>query len=300
MRSQHPQLLRAISYYLQYIIIRFFAFFLEVLPISFGMWLGKRVGDLTFFFMARRRKIALDNVQTAFGDTLSKAEKRIIARSAFQSITISLIELFTVKRIKANVNDHITVFGKEHIEQALAKGKGVVFAVSHLGSWEYLCLIPFITGNDFTVVVKKARNPFLNNYINYLRRVMTIEPVDKENAVRPMLKELRKNHVVAILIDQWAGDEGLWVDFFNTKTSTTSVPAKLATRTGCAIIPGYCLRKSSGKYEIHIYPAVPLDQKDEGGEKRTTEKLNKLLEEKIREYPNQWLWGHRRWKKKPS
>jgi len=288
------------SYYLQYIIIRFFAFFLCVMPISFSMWVGKRAGDFIFFCMARLRNIALDNIHKAFGNTLSETDKRDIARASFQSIAISIIELFMVKRIEVNIDKHFTLLGKEHLEQAFRQGKGVVLVMSHLGSWEYLSFLPYMTGQDFTAVVKNARNPYLNEYINHLRRLMTVRPIEKDNSVRPILKELKNNHGVAIVIDQWAGDEGLWLDFFGVKTSTTSIPARLAKKTGCALVPAYCLRKSLGKYEIHAHPALPLDPEDENCEKGTTEKLNRLLEEQIRKNPKQWLWGHRRWKKKPS
>jgi len=270
------------------------------MPLSFSMWFAKHAGNLVFFCGARRRKIALHNVHMAFGNTLSETNKRNIARASFQNIAISLIELFLIKKIKTSIDDRITIFGNEHLEQAFAQRKGVVLVISHLGSWEYLSFLPRITGQKWTVVIKNARNPYLAEYIKQLRLLTAVRPVDKDNAVRPMLTELKNNRGVGILIDQWAGDEGLWVDFFNTKTSTTSIPAKLAIKTGCALIPGYCLRTSLGKYEIHIHPAVLLDQEDENREKRTTEKLNKLLEEQIRKNPEQWFWGHRRWKEKPS
>ena len=112
------------------------------------------------------------------------------------------------------------------------------------------------------------------------------------------LSELRNNHGVAIVIDQWAGTEGLWIDFFGTATSTTSLPARLAKKTGCALVPIYCLRKAIGQYEIHMLPAVPVPD-DPDWEIRTTKRLNELLESQIRRYPEQWSWSHKRWKSKP-
>ena len=165
------------SYYLQYIIIRFLAFFLSIMPISFSMWAGKRAGDFIFFCVSRLRNIALDNIHKAFGNTLSETAKRDIARASFQSIALSTVELFTVKKITVNIDKHFTILGNEHLEQAFRQGKGVVLVISHLGSWEYLSFLPYITGQDWTVVVKNARNPYLNEYIKRLRIVTTVRTI---------------------------------------------------------------------------------------------------------------------------
>jgi KDO2-lipid IV(A) lauroyltransferase len=131
-----------------------------------------------------------------------------------------------------------------------------------------------------------------------MRRVMTVVPVGKDNSIRTILQELKRGHGVAILIDQWAGDEGLWIDFFNVGTSTTSIPARLAERTDCALVPAYCLRKEPGYYEIHLEEPIEWDTSRTDWENHITVKLNEALEKQIREHPEQWLWGHRRWKEK--
>lgn len=273
---------------------------MRMLPVSFSDWIGRRAGDVIFFSMSRRRRVAVDNVRKAFGDSLPEANIRDIARVAFQSMSVSLIELFLIKKMRVKAEENFLILGKENLEKAFAQGKGVVLVISHLGAWEYLSFLPYLTGRDWAVVVKDVRNPYLNDYIKRLRLLTTVVPIEKINSMRPILRELRENHGVAILIDQWAGAEGLWLEFFSVKTSTTSIPTRLAKKTGCALIPAYCLRGSLGKYEIHIHPPVPLDPGDENWERVTTEKLNSLLEEQIKKYPEQWLWGHRRWKKKPS
>ncbi len=109
--------------------------------------------------------------------------------------------------------------------------------------------------------------------------------------------ELRANHLVAILIDQWAGDEGLRGRFFGEETSTTSIPVRLSMKTGCALIPAYCIRTGSGRYKISIMPEVAIQGETENDwEAQTTDALNRLLEEQILRYPEQWIWTHRRWK----
>ena len=106
--------------------------------------------------------------------------------------------------------------------------------------------------------------------------------------------------MVAVLIDQWGGKEGLWIDFFGAPTSTTSLPSRLAKKTGCLLVPAYCLRKGIAQYEIQILPQVPLPLNESDWETNVTQRLNEILESHIRQYPEQWSWAHRRWKPKPE
>ena len=117
--------------------------------------------------------------------------------------------------------------------------------------------------------------------IDSLRREIGSVPILKTNAIRPTLTALRQNHGVGVLIDQWDGSGGIWIDFFGKATSTTSLPARLAKKTGCALIPIYCLRREIGQSEIQVLPEVPLS----GGpdwEFGTTGRLNEILESRIR------------------
>ena len=133
------------------------------------------------------------------------------------------------------------LLGNEFLEEAFLKEHGVVLVISHLGSWEYLSFLPYFTKRPWSVVVKNIKNPYVDKAIDAMRRVMTVNPISKDNSVRAIFQELKAGHGVAILVDQWAGDDGLWVDFFDTKTSTTSIPARLSEKTGCALVSAYCL-----------------------------------------------------------
>ena len=122
----------------------------------------------------------------------------------------------------------------------------------------------------------------------------------KKNAIRGTLAALRENRVVAVLIDQWAGSEGLWIDFMGSLTATTSLPSRLAAKTGCELVPAYCLRTGTGQYEIQVLPAISVSSEEKDWEKNVTQRLNENLGNYIRLYPEQWSWGHRRWKAKPE
>ncbi|MDD5217057.1 MAG: lysophospholipid acyltransferase family protein [Candidatus Omnitrophica bacterium] len=287
-------------YYIQYLLVRLVILFAGLLPLEATCWIAKRVSDLAYLVMAERRKIATGNVRKAFGTTLAEAEIRKIARHSFRHIGISFVELFLVPKLIKNAKDRFLFTGLEHLQAAFAKGKGVLFVISHVGSWEYLSFLPYLQDAPSSVVVKSIKNPYLDREIDRLRRMMTVIPVPKKTASKKIFSDLRQNRLVAILIDQWSGAEGLWTPFFGVETSTTSIPARVAQKTGCALIPGYCIRKKTGFYEIQFHPEVPLQGNGQSCERETTEMLNRLLEAQIRKYPEQWTWGHRRWKPKPS
>jgi len=288
------------SYWLQYLLVRFLALLATVLPVEISHRLACGFGTLSYWILGKRRKIALENITTAFGDSLPAGRTKEIARSAFQSAALSMMELFTVEKIKKEAAARFKLFGNEFLEEAFLKKQGVVLVISHLGSWEYLSFLPFFTNRPWSVVVKNIKNPYLDKAIDSMRRVMTVNPISKDNSVRAIFQELKAGHGVAILVDQWAGDEGLWVDFFDTKTSTTSIPARLSERTGCALVSAYCLRTTPGHYEIHIEKPIVHDMAQAGWENTITQDLNEVLERQILTHPEQWLWGHRRWKNKPD
>ncbi|MBI2094876.1 MAG: lysophospholipid acyltransferase family protein [Candidatus Omnitrophica bacterium] len=271
---------------------------LRLVPLPVSGWIFERAGDLFYFCSPGRRKIAMDNLSIAYGDALSARQKRRIARKCFQSGALSILELFLIKKMKKGASRRFTITGESHFEGALSRGRGIVFVASHLGSWEYIGYPGYLRGVPRAVIVKKLKNDYLNRTIDGLRREIETLPIPKVNAIRRTLSELRRNHGVAVVIDQWAGSEGIWMNFFGRATSTTSLPARLAQKTGAALIPIYCLRKKIGRYEIRALPEVKIPDGPDW-ERQTTERLNEILETQIRQTPEQWSWGHKRWKPKP-
>ncbi len=281
------------------LVARLIARILFLLPFPVSTWLACRAGDAIYFLVPSRRRIVFENLERAFGTSLTPRRKAEIARRSFRNMAVSAVELFLIPKMLPEASARITLRNPSVLEEAFRQGKGVILVIAHLGSWEYLSFLPFLTGQRWSVIVKGIKNPYLDRDVTDLRCQMKVNPVPKKdkNAVKLIMKELKQNHGAAILIDQWAGPDGVWVDFFGAPTSTTSVPARLAQRVGTPMVPAYCIRKGPGHYEIQIDDPVPAAG---CGELEITQRLNGLLERKIREYPEQWLWMHRRWKPKPG
>lgn len=291
--------LRLLIYALESYGVRFLARVSSLLSFETIDGLARRIGDFVFFAGGSRKKTARDNIERAFGTVLSPQERQALLKASYRHVALALMELYTIPRLRDKAAGRITFSGLEHLDKAFAAGKGVIYVISHIGSWELLAFLPYLQHYPCSVVVKNIKNPFLDERTNDLRRMLALNPIHKKNSSKTILRELKENRLVAVLIDQWAGREGIWCDFFGSPTSTTSIPARLAKKTGAALIPARCVRTGPGYYRIENDPPVPLEEGLDW-EYKTTLKLNRLLEESILKYKDQWIWGHKRWKKKPD
>ncbi|MBI4971691.1 MAG: lysophospholipid acyltransferase family protein [Candidatus Omnitrophica bacterium] len=279
----------------EYLLLRGFAALVNGLPVTVSTWIARSMGGFVFFLLPKRKRVALGNLTIAYGDSLTVPEKEKIAQESVRNFATSLMEFFRMPSMIEEAQKRFEFEGTEILDHVFAKGKGAILVISHLGSWEYLGFLPYLKGYPCSVVVRETRNPYIYKWIQQLRMETNLNPIPKKSAVRGILSELKKNHLVAILIDQWAGREGVIVDLFNKPTRTTSIPVRLAKRTGAALVPGYCLRTAPGKYKIIIRPEISVEGNSDW-EQATTQKLNRSLEKEILAYPQQWIWTHQRWK----
>jgi KDO2-lipid IV(A) lauroyltransferase len=198
---------------------------------------------------------------------------------------------------KTNVHQWIRYEGFEHFEEAKRRGKGVLFATGHLGNWELSAYAHALMTEPMHVVVRPLDNPRIDRLVEQRRSGSGNRIIGKKELLRGVLKALAANEAVGILLDQNAGlDDGVFVDFFGLKASANVGFTKLAQRTGAAVIPGFAVwSPAERRYILRFYPIVEMT----GDVIADTQALQKALEAAIREYPDQWLWIHRRWKTRP-
>ena len=216
----------------------------------------------------------------------------------YRSIARMLVSFARFPKIRRqNISKWIRYEGLEHFEQALSRGKGVLFATGHLGNWELSAFAHAFMAAPMQVVVRPLDNPMIDRLVERYRGLSGNTILSKRDFARPMLKALARNEAVGILVDQNAGlEEGVFVDFFGHKACVSPSFAKLAARTGAAVIPGFAIWKEvEGRYVLKFYPPVEIS----GDAKADTQRIQSALEMAIREHPGEWLWLHRRWKTRP-
>ena len=245
----------------------------------------------------RLRRTALRNLAMALPELGADGHTRI-ADGVFASIARLLVAFARFPRMRGErVKRWIRYEGYEHFERAAARGKGVLFATAHLGNWELSAFAHALLSAPMHVVVRPLDNPLIDRLVARRRALSGNRLIEKKDFARPILAALRRNEAVGVLVDQNAAPEsGVFVDFFGVPACAATGMARLAARSGAAVIPGFALwQGEEQRYVLRFYPPVEIT----GDAEKDTAELQKVLENVIREHPDQWLWIHRRWKTRP-
>ncbi len=191
--------------------------------------------------------------------------------------------------------------GSKAIREALDNGKGALVVSAHMGNWEYGGAWGAANGYPVSYVVASQANPGIEEIIDDIRRSSGIEIIKKANAARGILDGLKRNRLIAIMMDQDAHDAGVFVPFFDRPASTPRGAATFALKTGAPIFIMLTHRAGNGKTRVEFVP-VPVEKTKDKQEdiRRITAWITARLEQGIRENPEQWLWLHRRWKTQPK
>jgi Kdo2-lipid IVA lauroyltransferase/acyltransferase len=291
--------------FLQYVVLKGFSLCVNLLPEGFSLWLGRTLGKVAYSLDWEHRKVALENLQIAFGQEKSEKEIRSIARTTFQNLGMMAIEFLRIPKMDADrFKANLEIEGLANFERVRDNKKGMLLLLSHFGNWELMGLLTKGLGSQVMVIAKPVKkNTRVDRMITEVREASGIEVVSSQKASRKILQALSQNRMVGLLIDQRAKrSEGVMADFFGRKAPTTPALAVLGMRTGAPILPLYLLRDGNGKYRLMI--KEPLELVQTGNVKddvlANTELINRSLEEMIRRYPEQWFWVHRRWERRKS
>jgi len=270
---------------------------LAVFPLRFGEFLG----SLLFYLWRSRRKIAIENIEKS-GVRGQGLGARDIAKETFRNLGRSFTEIVKIYYgIGSGIIDSVKIEGVENLDNARAKGKGILFITGHCGNWELMAtasakLLPS------SGIARKIKNPYINKFIERVRQRYGTSVIYKKGALKAVMKVLKNNESVGILMDQAVlSDEGYVIDFLGRGAWTTKMPALIARKTGAVVLPAFIHRTDKG-HKITIYPEVELSAiaDKEKAVIEDTKKFSGFIERYIKEHPSEWLWIHRRWKRVKS
>lgn len=266
-------------------------------------WLGRRIGDLGYLVLRRRRQVALENLRHAFPG-LSAAERRRLCRGSYRHLGVLVVELCALlTRPVDRFLERVTVEGREHLDGVMARHGRALILTAHVGNWELLTAAHLLTAYRLAVVVRPLDSFWLNRLAERLRRRAGVELIDKRRALRPVLSALAQGQLVGILLDQNASRrEGVFVPFFGRLASTSRSIAVLALRTGAPVIPIFARREPGGRHRVIVRsPLEPATMNErEEAIVELTARCTAVIEATIREAPEQWLWMHSRWRTRPG
>jgi KDO2-lipid IV(A) lauroyltransferase len=254
---------------------------------------------LFYRLVPRQRLIAAYNLRRAFPE---KSDDEIvrISREVYRNLGIVAAKFFDIPRItKENIGELVEVEGLEHCHKALEKGLGVLFFTAHFGNWELAAAAVSLLVKPIGVIYRPLDSALLDRIVLRGRSATGNILIPKERAMRAMLRHLKQNGILGILIDQnVAWYEGVFVDFFGRPACTTNGLALLALHTGAPVLPGFMARLPDGRYRLVLGPEVEIANTGDHDADilANTQRFTKVIEETVRRYPEQWLWIHQRWK----
>ena len=264
------------------------------LPLLFGT--GQFSGAISWLVLSKYRKLALRNVRIAFDGELSEKQMRRIVRRHFQDLGANLLcsVKFTHMPME-KILERVRLEHFEHIENCFEQKQPLVLFLSHIGSWEFCTrLFPhFLRGERTATIYQRIRNPHINRHVREARTRFGLEVFERSEGFGKVIELLRSGGGIGILMDQHAGDGGLWTPFFGRLASTTPLPALLARRTHAKLI-GFAIH-TDGFARWRAVAEPPIDGSRESIEKLTA-RCNEILEKQIRRAPEDWFWVHNRWK----
>jgi len=271
-------------------------------PRTWTLGMADFLGGMLFYVDKKHRGIAMDNLTYAFGHEKTPEEIEKIARQVFINLVKVVFEVGWSLHLKeSQFAEHFKIDGYHHIKNAYEKGKGVLALTAHFGNWELLTVIAAMIKFPINIVVRPLDFKPLDHFIFNLRTRFGGKIIPKERSIHTIIRSLDRGEMVALLMDQnvdWY--EGVFVDFMGHRACTSKGLALFALKTGAPVVPVFMVREKSGfraEFGPEIFTVKTGDrQKDI---ETNTQEYNRVIENFIRLYPDQWFWVHQRWKTKP-
>ena len=270
----------------------------RLLPMSAVRAGGRFVGQVAYLVDRPHRRIALENVASAFPGRPER-ERRALVKAAFAHFGGLLFELikfgtWSPEQMLAATETE----GEERARQAYAQGLGVLFFTGHFGYWEIHAIVHALRMAPTSALARPLDNVLLDSMLERIRTRTGNRVIPRQGAVRRILRELADGRGIAVLIDQHLhSSDAVYVAFFRRPAATTSALAALALRTGAPVIPVFALPLPHGRYRLIYEPAVDPPRADTpDAVHEFTQRCTDVLEMYVRRHPELWLWMHRRWR----
>ena len=288
--------MKIINHFIQFVTVITCFFLFKLVGINLASFLGSSLGK-RFGPFFRSKKIIKRNLQI-YSKNISESEIKKISLDMWSNIGRTFSEYVFLNKFKAKQN-RIKIIGLEHLNEIKKNNEPVIFVSGHFANFELMAMKLYDEGIKLAAIYRPLNNLFLNPIMEYLRKkYICPNQIKKGRAgLKELLDKVNNNYSVALMIDQRVS-EGIKVDLFNEPTFTTTIPAQLALRYKCKIIPIYIERLNGSNFEISINNPIKFDDLENNKKniEMITIKLNKILEKMINKNPGQWIWSHDKWR----
>ena len=277
---------------------------LGLLPRTLARVLAGALALVVYWALGRLRRVGQRNLELAFPQQAPLWRDKVL-RGVYRHLGWQLVEFCRMGKYTAqNTRKCIRTEGLEHYLNACEKGRGVLVLTGHMGAWELSSLYHSLMGYPMGMVIRRLDNRLLDAFVNRIRCMHGNKVLHKDDFARGLLKAMQEGETVGILMDtNMTPPQGMFVDFFGRKACTASGLARVALKTGAAVLPGFMVwEPGERRYVLHFGDELQFART---GDHETdvlaaTQQCAAVTEAWIRRYPDQWLWIHRRWKTRPA
>jgi len=278
-----------------YIIYRALCRLICLAPIGVVFRIGATLGWLAHWLLVPYRRLAIANMTLAFGGEKSPREIRRMAREHFTRLGGNLFSSVKLATMPGEeILKHVQVEGLELLKEAVAKPPGVVLIATHLGNWEVLGqMAPLTFPCKSGTIYQRLGNAFIDADVRAARARLGLEPFERKEGFQRATALVREGGAVGVLVDQHAGDAGIWCPFFGRLASTSPLAATLTLRTGATLLTIAVYTERPGYWRMVIAKPALSDTRDAAV---LTAEINLAVEAQIRRAPADWFWVHNRWK----
>lgn len=278
--------------------------FLNLLPRNIAISVAGLLGKSAYAIIRDARRRTFRNLRLAFGNEFDQRKLRRLGSRVFANVGKNVVDAVRLRKMRWEDIEAITeIEGLEHFDRAYRLGKGVIALTGHIGNFELLAAWFSLRGYDVSVIGRELYDPRLDQLLLKNRESAGVENIPTTAGVKPIIKALKTGRALGVLGDQDSSRvRGVFVDFFGRPARTPVGPILLPYKTGSPIIPMAIVRNGKNRYKIIVKPEVKLTFSDDREKDvvEVTQRCTKVLESIVREYPDQWLWMHDRWKSKPT
>ena len=251
-----------------------------------------KLAQLFYNHLVIRQKEARKNITIAF-PKYSEARRELILKNSYIFFIRNTMQFLSFPR--GFQNAHITVNGKEYLDKALTKKKGVILVTGHFGVWEVMLAWFGLNQYSMLVVGQKQKNSGADTFVNQLRENTGIKMIPRKSSLEFMYEGLARNNILTLASDQDAKKRGVFVKFFNLPASTPKGAGRFHLEYGSPLIFVTCHLERQNNHVVDILP-IPTDSNSNIAS--ITQSFTLMLENIITAYPEQYFWFHRRWRTK--
>ena len=276
---------------------------LQLLPRHIARAFGAALGGLLHLSLRRLVHVGETNLRIALPEK-PRQDRDLLLRRMFRNLGWLLAEFCKMPTYTpADARSIMRYEGLEHYTAAVERGKGILVLTGHLGAWELSSFLHSLLGSPMGLVIRRLDNPLVDRLVNRIRCMHGNRVLDKDDFARELLRAMAAGEAVGILMDtNMTPPQGDFVPFFGRAACTATGLARIARRTGAAVVPGFLLwNEEEGRYVLHFGEALVVANTPdaEADALENTARFAAVTESYIRRYPDQWLWVHRRWKTRP-